>query len=145
MSDAVKVVLQAFRLVEERDREALKALYHPEIEFHWPPSLPCGGSARGREVFESKPPTWGESWDPLQPTAMERKMDPRVVAASDEEVVVLWRQRGIDPAGNRFDGPVLGLYGVREGKLARAQMFYFDSVAVVNFLTHAQHNKRLSA
>jgi hypothetical protein len=39
-------------------------------------------------------------------------MDPRVVAANDEsgEVVVAWRQRGCSPAGERFDGPVLGLY-----------------------------------
>ena len=65
-------------------------------------------------------------------------MDPRVVAASDDEVVVLWRQRGISPAGDRFDGPVLGLYQVREGKLARAQMFYFDTAALVSFLANAR-------
>jgi len=61
-------------------------------------------------------------------------MDPRVVAAGDDEVVVLWRQRGINPDGDRFDGPVLGLYQVLEGKLARAQMFYFDTAALVSFL-----------
>jgi hypothetical protein len=35
----------------------------------------------------------------LQPTEAERRMDPRVVAASEEEVVVLWRQRGVDSGG----------------------------------------------
>ena len=64
-------------------------------------------------------------------------MDPCVVAANEGEVVVLCRQRGLSPAGERFDGEVLGLYQVREGKLARAQMFYFDTVAVVNFLEKA--------
>jgi ketosteroid isomerase-like protein len=65
-------------------------------------------------------------------------MDPRVVAASDQEVVVLWRQRGLSPIGGRFDGPVLGLYQVRDGKLARAQMFYFDTSAVAGFLADAE-------
>ena len=65
-------------------------------------------------------------------------MDPRVVAASAEEVVILWRQRGVTPAGDRCDEEVLGLYHMREGKLARAQMFYFDTAALVSFLTKAK-------
>jgi ketosteroid isomerase-like protein len=65
-------------------------------------------------------------------------MSPRVVAASDHEVVVLWRQRGISPDGERFDGEVLGLYEVRQGKLARAQMFYFDTVEASEFLESAR-------
>jgi ketosteroid isomerase-like protein len=39
--------------------------------------------------------------------------------------------------GDRFDGPVVSLYRVREGKLARAQMFYFDTPALMNFLGRA--------
>jgi len=61
-------------------------------------------------------------------------MEPRVVASSGDEVVVLWRQRGRSPSGERFDGPVLALYTIHDGKLARAQMFYFDTAAVVEFL-----------
>jgi hypothetical protein len=60
-------------------------------------------------------------------------MDARVVATNDREVVVLYRQRALGPAGERFDAPVLGLYEVREAKFARAQMFHFDT-AVVEFL-----------
>lgn len=122
--DIVAIVLDAFRAVERRDRAALEALYHPEVAFHWPPSIS---------------PTWRriESWDVLQPTEAERRMDPRVVAASDEEVVVLWRWRGVDPAGERFEDQVLGIYRVRDGKLARAQMFFFDTPALVRFLERA--------
>jgi ketosteroid isomerase-like protein len=65
-------------------------------------------------------------------------MDPRVVAVNDTEVVVLYRQRAVDPAGDRLDAPVLGLYEVREGKLVRAQMFHFDTAALVEFLTRAK-------
>jgi ketosteroid isomerase-like protein len=65
-------------------------------------------------------------------------MDPQVVAANDTEVVVLYRQRAVDPAGERLDAPVLGLYEVREDKLLRAQMFHFDTAALVEFLTRAK-------
>jgi uncharacterized protein len=136
VDDSVAIVLEAFRAVEQRDEQRLLDLYHPEVEFHWPASLPFGGSrragARDRPAL-----SWSETWDPLQPTAAERRMDPRVVAATEREVVVLWRQRGTSPSGERFDGEVLGLYEVRDGKFARAQMFYFDAAAVQRFLASA--------
>src|SRR5262249_50137568 len=48
-------------------------------------------------------------------------MEPRVVAASEDEVVVLWRQRGMTLAGDRCDEEVLGLYPIHGGKLTRAR------------------------
>ena len=64
-------------------------------------------------------------------------MDPEVIAAADDRVVVQWHQRGRSPTGLGFDGQVLGLYQVREERLARAQMFYFDTDAVNRFLADA--------
>jgi ketosteroid isomerase-like protein len=64
-------------------------------------------------------------------------MDPRVVAATEKEVVVHWHQRAVSPTGERFDGEAVGLYEVRDGKFARAQMFYFDAIAVQRFLAAA--------
>jgi hypothetical protein len=95
----------------------------------WPPSL-----------LTSRPgATWERIWDPLQPTESERQMSPRVIA-SDHEVVVLWRQRGVAAGGERFDGEVLGLYEVRDAKFARAQMFYFDTAASLRFLHRADRD-----
>src|SRR5258706_15208130 len=51
--------------------------------------------------------------------------------------LVLFHQRGLSLTGHRFDGEVLGFYKFREGKLARAQMFYFDTAAVSKFLAKA--------
>jgi uncharacterized protein len=139
MSDPTEVIRAAFRAVEDRDERALRALYHPDVEFHWPASLPYGGTVRGAEIVRlGGNQGWAATWDPLQPTDAERRMDPRVVAASADEVVVLWRQRGRSPSGERLDEPVLGLYRVRDRKLARAQMFYFDTAAVVAFLKQAR-------
>lgn len=130
----IQTMVGVFQAVEHRDQKRMLELCAADVEFHWPRSLPYG-----REVgsLASPGPSWGETWAPLQPTETERRLDPRVVAASDTEVVVHWTQRGLSPSGERFEGDVLGLYRIRDGKLARAQMFYFDTVAVVQFLERA--------
>jgi uncharacterized protein len=138
-SESVEVVLKVFRAVEQRDVKALFGLYHPEVEFIDAPSLPYGGTFRGREVIRERlertpEETWLGTWGALQPTEAEKRMNPRVVAADGGEVVVLYRQRAVDASGGRFDRPVLGLYEVRDRKLARAQMFHFDTAAIVRFL-----------
>jgi ketosteroid isomerase-like protein len=137
---AVDVVLRCFEAVERRDDQRLADLLHPDLEFHWPPSLSYGEASRGREAVNRQSPTWSETWEPLQPTKTEQDLSPRVVAASEDEVVVLWRQRGINLEGERFDSPVLGLYEVRDGKLVRAQMFYFEPEAAAAFLARAGAN-----
>jgi ketosteroid isomerase-like protein len=147
MSTNVDLVLETIRAVERRDAQTLFALYHPDVELCDAPSLPYGGTRSGLDDIRDRlardaERTWLGTWGPLQPTEAERHMDPRVVAANDSEVVVLYRQRALDPAGERFDAPVLALYEVRDAKFARAQMFHFDTAAVVEFLARAK--QRLS-
>ena len=133
---SVEAVLAVFAAVENRDAAALARVCQPDVEFCWPASLPYGGTARG---LAGRSGGWAAYWDWLQPTAAFRRLDPRVVAAADE-VVVLWRQRGQTPAGETLDSQVLGLYEVREGKLARGQMFYFDPAGVSAFLARASRS-----
>lgn len=128
------VMLDIFSAIERRDPKRLAELCHPDVEFCWPAALPYGGTTRG---VGTEPPTWIRTWATLQPTEAERSMEPRVVASKGDEVVVLWRQRSLSPDGERFDGPVLALYKVRDGRLARAQMFHFDTSALVEFLARA--------
>ena len=136
--DNADVILTLFRAVERRDGERFKALCQPDVVLHWPPPLPYCGSFPAGAAETKQGPNWEETWSPLQPTDAERQMDPRVVAGDKDEVVVLWRQRGVSPAGERFDGQVLGLYQLRHGKLARAQMFYFDPTGAARFLAQAK-------
>jgi hypothetical protein len=46
-------------------------------------------------------------------------MDPQVIGADERQVVILYHQRGVSPSGERFDGEVVGLYNLRDFKLAR--------------------------
>ena len=127
-------VMAVFTAVERRDDQALARACQPDVEFCWPPSLPYGGSARG---LVRRGEGWAAYWDRLQPTAEQRRLHPRVIAAAGQEVVVLWRQRGLTPTGDSLDSEVLGLYRLSDGKLARGQMFYFDPESVSAFLASA--------
>src|SRR5438094_9761665 len=109
-----KLLLDVFRAIEQRDDRRFRELLHPDFELHSPPSLPYGAS---------KAHTWSETLDPFQPGETERRMNPRVVAVSEDEGVVLWRQRGVSPSGERFESEVLGLYQLRDGKLAAPRCF----------------------
>src|SRR5262245_26613449 len=134
-NENVDVIREVFHAIETRNGPRLAELLDPEVEFHWAPVLPYGRNVHERAADG---PTWAGTWIPLQPTEAEQRMDPRVVAATDDEVVVLWHQRGLAPTGERCDTPVLALYGVRAGKLVRAQMFYFDSAALAGFLARSR-------
>src|SRR5262245_5628327 len=115
----VETMREIFRAIEDRDLAQLVALTDPAAEFHWPPSLPYGG------ILPLQPaagPSWAETWIPLQPTKAEQRMDARIVAASDDEVVVLWHQRGISLAGEGCYTAVVGRYLLRHGNIARCQL-----------------------
>src|SRR5262245_21965997 len=136
----VEVMLQLFRAIEERDSdrstpEQELALYQADVEFHWPAALPYGGTQRG--LTRRSGTSWSATWDPFQPTAAERQMTPRVIGADDHEVAILYHQRGVSPSGERVDCEVIGLYELRDFKLSRAQMFYFDEAATSRFLGRA--------
>jgi ketosteroid isomerase-like protein len=85
------------------------------------------------------------TWGPLQPTEAERRIDPRVVATRGDEVVIEYTTRAVSPDGERFESPVLGLYQVRDGKFARAQMFHYDTAAILAFLERAGRRKAVEA
>ena len=136
----IRVMLDLFRAIEERDPnhrngERELSFYQPDVEFHWPAALPYGGTFRGLSGRSGT--NWNTTWTPLQPTPAERRMDPQVIGADDRRVVILYHQRGVSPSGERFDGEVIGLYDLRDFKLARAQMFYFDEAACARFLERA--------
>ena len=145
-----EVVLAVIRAVEERDADALFELYHDDVELHDAPSLPYTYTARGktamREQLETAPEeTWLGTWGPLQSTEAERRMDPRVVGTAGDEVTILYTLRALAPHGERFESQVLGLYEVRDGKFARAQMFHYDTARILGFLERAAGSSKATA
>jgi ketosteroid isomerase-like protein len=136
-SENASFIMNLLSLVERRDLEELFASYHPDVEFQWPPGLPYSGVFTGAAVAEISE-RFAAIWTPLQPDERTRRMDPRVIATGDGgRVVVHYMWRGIDRSGHRFATETLGDYTVRDGKLCRAQMFYYDLVGLISFLNKA--------
>ena len=137
MTESEQIVLEAFAAVDARDDERLKRISHPEASFVWPESLQ---PSHFRTLQGKVATSWEKVWEPFQPLPefITRKMSPQIVASSGARVTVLWHQRGVNRRGERLDCEVLGLYEVRDGRLYRAQMFYFDGAAVRNFLQSNQ-------
>jgi ketosteroid isomerase-like protein len=134
MTPNEQLILDLMTAVETRNAARVLELYHDDVEFLWPPSLPVyGGTYRGRAVLDMNA-AFAATWDPLQPTAAARHLDARIVASKDDDVVVLYHQRGVDASGRLCDSEVLGRYTVEDGKVRRLQMFYFDPEQVSAFL-----------
>jgi ketosteroid isomerase-like protein len=132
------VVLQILHAIEERQLDRLSTLFHPEIEFHWPPGLPYSGDFKGPAVAEMNE-RFAATWMPLQPTEETRRMNPRVVATNDDgRVIIRYVWKGLDSNGRRFATETLADYQVRDGQLARAQMFYYDLPGMIAFLDRAR-------
>ena len=125
-----QLLMTTFKALENRDSVTLVDVFDPNVEFHWPPALPYGGVNR----IGAPEPTWISTWTPLQPTRHEREMDPVIVASSPQRAAVLWHQRGQKDNGMKLDTEVLGMYNIRNDKLVRCQMFYFDCEEVMRFL-----------
>jgi ketosteroid isomerase-like protein len=132
-NQAVAVVLRVLDAIEARRLDELASLYHPEIEFHWPPGLPYSGDFSGPGIMTMSQ-QFGATWMPLQPDAETRRLDPRVIAATDDTVVVQysWRGRAVD--GRYFETETLAHYVVRDDRLASARMYYYDLPGLVAFL-----------
>lgn len=128
-----EVVLAAITAVEDRDVTTLLRLYHPDLEFLWPPGLPYSGTFKGAEI-EDMTERFTAVWAPLQPTDAEKRMDPVVVASAGSTVIVHYTWRALDSSGRRFETSTLAHYEVLDGRLAQAQMYYFDMAGMLTFL-----------
>ncbi len=133
----VETIRRLFWGVEERDLEAYTAVGHPEIVIREPGSLPYGGEFHGLEGMRRHAAGWMRTWAALQP-GDERKLDATFIDAGDH-VVARWRLRARAPAGDKvLDMPMVGIYELRDGKLAGTQMFYSDTAEVLRFLEGAR-------
>jgi hypothetical protein len=135
-----QLILDLFEAIESRSDEdfnvdKMSRFFHPNATVVWPPALPYGGAHR---ISDTESPSWTEVWNPLQPTAEERRMNPQFLGVLDSgAVVVRYRQRGRTGSGHRLNTEVLGIYEIRDQKLFHAQMYYFEETATAQFLAEA--------
>ena len=131
-----EMMLTLLAAIERRDGELLRKLYHPNVEFYWPPGVPYGGVYKGEEVARMSE-HFRSIWWPLQPTEELRRIDLRVLATGPQgRVIVNYVWKGLSPDGVGFQTETLADYQVEDGQLRRAQMFYYDLSGLIGFLKH---------
>jgi len=116
------------------DLQRLQELWHPDVEFHWPSSLPYGGVSHGPG---GERPNWTQTWIPLQPTEAERRRDPTGRGRNGRGGRGSLAATGAESDGRSLRRPRPGSVSGSRRKLARAQMFYFDTTALAGFLAYA--------
>jgi len=127
-----------FKAVEERDFAGVLAAYAPEIVIRDAESLPYGGVYHGLEGAKQHIEGAAQTWNNLQPLA-ERKMD-AVFLDAEDYVIVLWRLKGLAASnGRKLDLPTVSVYKMHSGKIVESQMFYADTVAILQFLESDLH------
>lgn len=137
LQENVENTRRLFRAVEDRDVAGVLAAYAPEIVIRDAESLPYGGTYHGLEGAKQHVEGAAQTWNHLQPAA-ERKMD-AIFLDSGDYVIVLWRLRGLAASrGSKLDSPVVSVYKLCGGKIVESQMFYSDTVSILQFLEGKQ-------
>ena len=129
----MEAIRRLITAVEERDLAGVLAAYDENIVIREADSLPYGGEFHGHEGGERHALKALEVWGNLQPPG-ERTLNARLLDAGDDYVIVLWRQRGVNSRGEKFDAPVVSVYKMSGSKVVESQMFHADTKALAQFL-----------
>lgn len=138
----IEVVRRLFKAVEERDLPGVLAAYDESVVIREAKSLPYGGEFHGYEGAQRHALGAFEVWENLLPPG-ERTLNAKFLDASDDYVIVLWRQRGVNSDGEKFDAPVVSVYKMGNSKIIESQMFHADTNAVLQFLA-GRHNDQVN-
>jgi uncharacterized protein len=113
----VELVRRSFDLFGRGEMEALLRYVDPDIETIEPPEIPGSASYRGYDGLAAAYRHWASQWDDFR-VEVEELID----AGSD--VVAVTRHHGTGRAsGVTVGGLVAYVFTVRDGKLARMQIF----------------------
>jgi uncharacterized protein len=138
MTDDVDVVRRLFTAVEERDFDGLLACYSDDVEINEAAVLPWGGVWCGPDGVAAHAAEFMRTWGALQ-GPQESQLDAQFFSDGAGTVCAVFRHRGVDRvSGARFDAPEVGVYQVRDARVAKSRMFHADSAAVVAFLSSVQ-------
>lgn len=103
------------------------------------PTLPYGGEYVGLPGIAAHAQGYAGAWGPLQRPELQ-DLNPTFIA-QDDQVIVLWRQRGENPrTGETFDMPATSVYRMAHGRVLESRMFHFDVASVSAFLDRAKND-----
>jgi ketosteroid isomerase-like protein len=113
--DNVELVESAWEAFGRRDIDGATDIAGPNSEITAPESLPWGGTYRGQDGFKEFTQNLFEHFDEFSAKAE------KVLSADDDHVVVVAQVTAKTKSGNDFQGRVVWLYRLRDGKIVQAE------------------------
>ncbi len=125
-SAAVRLVEALYEGFRRRDMAAIFGLLSEDVELEQSQALPWGGSYHGHDGARR---FFGQLGSHINSTlAFERLID-----AGDHVAAVGWTEGTVNATGARYRVPVVHLWRIRDGKIARAE-FHIDNPMMLEAL-----------
>jgi ketosteroid isomerase-like protein len=119
----VEIVRRMWDAFLAGDFEAALSFYAPDVEWDGT-NLPDGTVGRGHEAILGHISSWAEAWEDWS-VELEQ-----ITAAGDDQVVLLFRERGRSDSGLVMDERHAELYALRDGRIVLRQGFSDPSRAL---------------
>jgi ketosteroid isomerase-like protein len=123
-NEAKQLVMNGYKLYQDKKMDELLALYHDDVEWVGPDSdfLPFAGTFHGKTGVVQFFTKLNQSQEAL-------KFEPQQFIADGDKVVVIgtatWQVRA---NGQTYENPWVHIFTIRDGKVARFEQFYNAAV-----------------
>jgi ketosteroid isomerase-like protein len=125
-ADIIELVERAYRTWRDEGIEGLRAVMHPDVEWHPPPQAPEPGPFRGPDEVIRTAREYMESFGEFRPVP-----DRILLGAAPDQVVVLATLTTVGrESGAAFTMPVGHLLTIRDGLVVRFEVFPEQSEAL---------------
>jgi ketosteroid isomerase-like protein len=115
----VEIVRAGFELLKLGELNVFEAWTTPDLVIVQPPEVPDAKTYEGREAVALSWRDWPDQWDDFQLDLVE------LIDAGDNVVISETRHRGRGrESGIEMDFRVFYVHWLRDGKLARMEMFF---------------------
>ena len=127
MATDIEIVQQAVGAAAVGDLEAARQVVAEDVVWHIPGTSPSSGDIRGLEA-------WAQHFARLFGAGLK----PQILAFLQGDGYVAAVQRNVaDNGGRHLDIPVITLYTLRDGQVARMDTYFGDQVAAEEFWSAA--------
>lgn len=116
-----EVVTRYVRAVAAGDLDTITASFTEDATWTYPGDVPLTGTWTGRDAIinDFLGNATGSLFDPAEPPRVQLT---NILAAGDQ-VVAEWTARGLARTGKRYDNRCLGVFTVRDGRIAAVREY----------------------
>lgn len=125
MNEQISIVEEFYKALGEGDRSGAFELLSEDFEMVQAPSLPYGGSYKGKSALADYFKKFGKSWKSTRSEDVHYYSD-------KDKVIAHHRFIGERSDGKKVEMPIVQIYTIIEGKISKAEPFYQDTHQIIS-------------